>query len=231
MKTVILCGGKGTRMNLLSKEIPKPLARIGTKPVLWHVMKIYSHFGFNEFVLCLGYKGKMIRDYFKNNREGWKIEFVDTGIESTKSQRIKKVQQLVGGKFFLAYGDDLADVDIKKILDFHIAGKKTVTVTAVRLESPFGVIRADKNGEVLGFEEKPVLNEWINGGFMVLEKKIFDYLNLGELEQDVFKKLAEEKQLNAFFHTGKWKAMNTIKEKNELNELWESKKAFWKAWK
>ncbi len=232
MKTVILCGGKGTRMGALSESLPKPLVKIGDKPVLWHIMKIYSHYGFNEFVLCLGYKGKLIKEYFaKHNNEAWEINFVETGENSSKSQRLAKIGKFVKGPFFLAYGDDVADIDLKELLKFHQKNNKIGTITAVRPQSPFGVMNLSKDGAIESFEEKPVLDQWINGGFMVLEEKIFDFLKLGELEEEVFKKLVKEKQLNAFRHYGKWKAMNTLKDNIELNELWQEKKSFWKAWK
>lgn len=232
LKTVVLCGGKGSRMDNLTETIPKPLALVGEKPVLWHIMKIYSSSGFNEFVLCLGYKGEKIREYFENNNhENWKIEFVETGLEASKSQRLAKVKGMVGKSFFLAYGDDLADIDVKKLLKFHQDSQKIATVSAVRLESPFGIMDISEIGLVESFQEKPILEHWINGGFMVFSDKIFDYLDFGELEQEVFKKLVKEKQLNAFRHFGKWKSMNTVKDNMELNELWKNKKAFWKAWK
>lgn len=217
-------------MDNLTEAIPKPLAIVGEKPVLWHIMKIYSSHGFDEFVLCLGHKGEKIREYFKeNNNEEWGIEFVETGLDASKSQRLAKVDGLVGERFFVAYGDDLADINIKELLKFHGEKKMTATVTAVRLESPFGIINISNAGVVESFEEKPVLDHWINGGFMVFTDKIFDYLKLGELEQEVFKKLVGEKQLNAFRHFGKWKTMNTLKDNAELNELWKNGRAFWKA--
>lgn len=232
MKTVILCGGKGTRMDSMTAEAPKPLAIIGDKPVLWHIMKIYSCFGFNEFVLCLGYKGEKIREYFKeNSAEKWEIDFVETGEASSKSERIKMVEGSVGERFFLAYGDDLSDVNIDQLLRFHEKNKQIGTVTAVKLESPFGIMKIDNRGMINDFVEKPVLDHWVNGGFMVFEKKIYDYLGEGELEQEVFNKLVQEKQLSAFRHFGKWKSMNTLKDNIELNELWAQKKAFWKVWK
>lgn len=232
MKTLILCGGKGNRMGNATQNIPKPLILVGNKPVLWHIMKIFSTQGFDDFVLLLGHRGEKIRDYFEqNNHENWKIEFVDTGENSSKSERVKMSRELIQEKnFFLAYGDDLSNVDLKKLLEFHEKNNKVATITAVRLLSPFGVLHTNEKNEVTGFKEKPLLNEWINGGFMVLNKKIFEYLDYGELEEEVFEKLAQEKQLQAFKHAGHWKTMNTLKDNIELNELWEQKKAFWKIW-
>lgn len=232
MKTVILCGGKGTRMDSLTEKIPKPLVEIGGKPALWHIMKIYAMHGYNEFVLCLGYKGAEIKKYFeKNNPDGWRIEFVDTGENSSKSERIQKIRKFVFGEnFFLAYGDDLSNVDISKLKEFHEKNKKIATITAVKIESPFGVLETNAKSEITNFREKPMLDYWMNGGFMVLSSKIFDYLKFGELEKEVFGKLVLERQIQAFKHTGEWKTMNTLKDNQELNELWEQKKAFWKIW-
>ncbi|MBI2598114.1 MAG: NTP transferase domain-containing protein [Candidatus Diapherotrites archaeon] len=232
MKTVILCGGKGTRMSALTEKIPKPLVAIGEKPVLWHIMKIYASQGFDSFVLCLGYKGSEIKKYFeKNNSEKWKIEFADTGENSTKSQRLEKVKKLISDEnFFLAYGDDLSNVDLKKLKKFHEKNKKIVTVTAVKMESPFGILETNAKNEIIKFYEKPILDYWLNGGYMVLNKKIFNYLKFGELEKEVFEKLVREKEIQAFKHSGEWKTMNTLKDNQELNELWENGKAFWKIW-
>jgi glucose-1-phosphate cytidylyltransferase len=229
---VILCGGKGTRAGQLTAKIPKPLIRIGEKPILWHVMKIYSQHGFSDFILCLGYKSKFIRNYFKkNNKEKWNITCVDTGIDSLKSARLFKVEHLIKSEnFFLAYGDDLADIEIQKLLKQHLLTKKVVTTTAVRTMSDFGVLKIGKGKLITDFKEKPPINQWINGGFMVLNKRIFRFLRHGELESDVFRKLVKLKQIAAYKHSGKWKAMNTIKDSIELNLLWEKGQAFWKTW-
>ena len=233
MKTVILCGGKGSRMGEATEQLPKPLIEIGGKPVIWHIMKIYASQGFNEFVLCLGYKGGKIKEYFeKNNGEKWKIDFVDTGENALKSERVKKVQKYVDGEnFFLAYGDDLADVDLKKLLQMHEKNKMIATVTAVKIVSPFGILETNAKDEIVDFKEKPTLDVWMNGGFMVLNSKIFDLLQLGELEEEVFRKLVEERKIQAYKHKGSWKTMNTLKDNIELNELWNADRAFWKIWK
>ena len=232
MKTVILCGGKGTRLRELTEEIPKPLVEIGGKPILWHLMKIYSHYGFNDFILCLGYKGELIKEYFsRNNKENWKITFVDTGEDANKAERIKKVQKYIkDDNFFVAYGDDVCDVNVKKVLDLHLKKGKIVTLTAVNLLSPFGVMEVNENDEVTEFKEKPKLDYWMNGGYFVFNKKIFNYLKEGyDLEKEAFEELAKEKQIAAFKHHGFWKSMNTFKDVVELNELWERGNAPWKV--
>ena len=232
MKVVILCGGKGTRLKEYTEDIPKPLIEIGGKPILWHIMKIYSHYGFNDFVLCLGYKGKLIEEYFKNNNhENWNIEFEDTGEKSNKGQRIKKIEHYIKDEnFFVAYGDDVADVNIKEILDLHIKNNKIVTLTAVNPLSQFGIMEINSNNEITEFKEKPKLDHWINGGFFVFNKKIFDYLKDDyDLETKTFEELVKEKKIQAFKHNGFWKCMNTFKDTIELNELWEQDNAPWKV--
>ena len=233
MKVVILCGGKGTRLREFTEDIPKPLVEIGGKPILWHIMKIYSHYGFNDFILCLGYKGKIIEDYFKNNNhENWNIEFVDTGEKSNKGQRIKAVEKYIKDEdFFVAYGDDVADVNIKECLDYHLKNGKIVTLTAVNPESQFGIMEVNDNNEIIEFKEKPKLDHWINGGFFVFNKKIFSYITDDyDLEKETFNELVKEKQICAFKHPGFWKCMNTFKDTIELNELWDKDKAPWKVW-
>lgn len=233
MKVVILCGGKGTRLKELTEDMPKPLIEIGGKPILWHIMKIYSHYGFNDFILCLGYKGKLIEDYFKNNNsENWNIEFVDTGEESNKGQRIKGIEQYIKEEnFFVAYGDDVADVNIREILNFHIKNNKMVTLTAVNPSSQFGIMEISSNNEIIEFKEKPKLDHWINGGFFVFNKKIFSCIKDNyDLEKETFEDLVKEKQICAYKHEGFWKCMNTFKDTIELNELWNQNKAPWKVW-
>lgn len=233
MEVVILCGGKGTRLKELTEDIPKPLVEIDSKPIIWHIMKIYSYYGFNDFILCLGYKGRMIEEYFKkNNSERWNIKFVDTGEDTNKGQRLKMVENHIkGDNFFVAYGDDVADVNIKKVLDYHLARGKIATLTAINPESPFGIIEIDGKNDIIEFKEKPKLDHWINGGFFVFKKKIFDYITDDyDLEKEVFEELVKEMQICAFKHPGFWKCMNTFKDTTELNELWEKKKAPWKVW-
>lgn len=228
MKTVILCGGEGTRLKELTEEIPKPMIEIGGKPILWHLMKFYQGHGFNDFILCLGYKGEKIREYFKDNDE-FNIQFVDTGDKSSKAERIKKIRKYVGDEFFVAYGDDLSDVDIKEVLEKHREKRKIVTLTSIRPEFQYGVINFEGE-EAIGFREKPKLDHWINGGFFVFNKKIFNYLDEGELEKECFEKLASERQINVFKHEGFWKSMNTFKDTLDLRKLWEEGKAGWKKW-
>ena len=232
ISVVILCGGKGTRIGQLSKKIPKPLINVGGRPILWHVMKIYASQGFNNFILCLGYKGEKIKKYYKNNNtENWNIKFINTGVESTKSDRIKQVKNLIkSDMFFLAYGDDVADIKLSKLLSFHKRTNRIVTITAVRMISEFGIIKTDRKNMIKEFKEKPLLNKWINGGFMVVNKEIFNYLSLGELEKEVFEKLVKSEQICAYKHMGTWKAMNTLKDNIELNAMWNKGKAFWKIW-
>lgn len=229
---VILCGGKGLRIGQLTEKIPKPLLKVADRPILWHVMKIYKSQGFCNFILCLGYKGEKIREYFRNNNdEGWNIQFVETGSESTKSERLQQVKGLIKGDiFFLAYGDDVADVNLHKLLKFHKKMGLIVTITIVMMISEFGLVEIDRKNLITEFKEKPILDKWMNGGFMVMNKKILDYLTLGELEKEVFGKLVKLKQICAYEHLGKWKAMNTLKDNIELNAFWNKGRAFWKIW-
>ena len=235
MKVAILCGGKGTRLKELTEDLPKPLVEIGGKPIIWHIMKIYSHYGFNDFILCLGYKGKLIEEYFSkssNKEQKWNIEFVDTGENSNKGQRVKKIEKYIKeDNFFVAYGDDVSDVNIKKVLEHHLKSSKIVTLTAVNPESQFGIMEINSSNEIIEFREKPKLDHWINGGFFIFSKKIFGYLKDNyDLETDAFGALVKEKQISAFKHDGFWKCMNTFKDTMELNELWNRNKAPWKVW-
>ncbi|MBI3052410.1 NTP transferase domain-containing protein [Candidatus Woesearchaeota archaeon] len=232
MKTVILCGGEGTRLREYTESIPKPLVEVGGKPILWHIMKAYAHYGFDDFVLCLGYKGEKIREYFeKNNSEGWKITYADTGEKASKAERLMQIERHIDSKlFFTAYGDDVSDIDINGLLEFHEENGKTVTLTAVNPESQFGVLSL--HGDlVAGFIEKPKLDTWINGGFFVMDRKIFSHLQKGkELEDDTLKELAAKGEVAAYRHNGFWKCMNVFKDVVELNQLWEKGNAAWKVW-
>ena len=229
MKCVILCGGKGTRLNELTKELPKPLICIGDKPILSHIMDRYTQAGFNEFIICTGYKGSMIEQYFeknnKNNHQDRDVQVIDTGQNSTKAERLSKIEKYLDeDNFFLAYGDDIANVDIKKLLKFHKAHKGVATITIIHPENPYGVLNLRGN-QITHFKEKPLMDEWINGGYMVLNKRIFEYINEGDdLEKEVFKKLVAEGEIYAFKHDGFWKSMNTFKDVQELNELWKNGK-------
>lgn len=232
LTAVILCGGKGLRIGELTAKVPKPLIGIGSKPILWHVMKIFAIQGVNRFILCLGYRGKQIRNYFKKeNKEGWTIKCVNTGIDSLKAQRLLQVEHLIKtDNFFLAYGDDVADININKLLSFHLHLKPYVTITTVRMSSDFGIVKTDNKYFITDFAEKPVLNKWINAGFMVMNKKVFDYLDEGELEKEIFKKFVKLNKICAYKHNGQWKAMNTLKDYMELNRMWKQKQAFWNLW-
>ena len=229
MKVVLLCGGKGTRLRELTEDIPKPLVEIGGKPILWHIMKTYSHHGYNDFILCLGYKGEKIKEYFKDSP--WNISFVDTGLDANKSSRLKQIESLIDSdKFLLAYGDDVSDVNISEVVDKHKAHGKMVTLTAIPLQSNFGILDMNDDNHVTNFKEKPKLDHWFNGGFFVMNKEIFNHLDKGELEKEVFEHLASLNQIVAHKHDGFWKCMNTFKDTQELNEMWEKGEAVWKVW-
>lgn len=234
MKVVILCGGQGTRLKEKTDSIPKPLVEIGGRPILWHIMKIYSAWGFSNFVLCLGYKGAMIKDHFAQNGEGWNIEFADTGEATQTGGRIKKIEPLIDSQTFMAtYGDGVADIDLTKLLAFHRSHGKTGTVTTVRPPSQFGLLQFDAQGRVNKFQEKPQTDQWINGGFFVFEKEFFKYLG-GEtsiLEKEPLENLAHDGGLFAYQHHSFWKCMDTYKDTIALNELWKGGSAPWKIWK
>ncbi len=225
---VILCGGKGLRMNEMTESIPKPLVRIGDKPILWHIMKMYSHYGFNNFVLCLGYKANQIKRYFEDNRE-WNITFTDTGLNTNTGGRIKRVEQHINdGPFFVTYADGLADINLNDLLEFHKQHNEIATITTVRPRSSFGIVELDHNSLVTSFIEKPVSDHWINGGFFVFDMDIFSYIKENDtLEKEVFERLVQDKQISAYKHRGFWKCMDTYKDNLELNEMYTSNKAKW----
>lgn len=244
MKTVILCGGRGKRLDEHGTAIPKGLFPIGDRPLIWHICKIYSQWGFNEFVLCLGYLKERYSEYFgfeadsANNDVGitrekdWKVQLVDTGLDTNTGGRIKCVESSLGGeqRFFATYGDGLSDVNLNALLEFHQSHGKIATLTAVNPISTFGLLDIDENSGVRRFQEKPKLNEWINGGFFVFEREIFDYLNADStLEKSPFRALAAEGQLMAYRHDGFWKCMDTYKDSIEMNELW-AEGAPWRSW-
>ncbi len=230
MKTVILCGGKGTRMKEFTNSIPKPMVCVGDKPILWHIMKLYSHFGFDEFILCLGYKGERIKEYFEES--DWDIIFADTGEDTNTGGRIKKIEKYITeDTFFATYGDGLANIDIRKLLDFHLKHGKIATLTAVQPYSQFGILEMNGSGIIMNFKEKPRLNNWINGGFFVFNRKVFRYLDENDvLEKKPFELLAAEKQLMAYKHKDFWECMDTYKDNVELNEMWSNNKAKWAVW-
>ena len=195
-------------------------------------MSIYSHYGLNDFILCLGYKGKNIREYFEKVKQ-WKITFVDTGEDTNTGGRLKKIEEHINEDYFLAtYGDGLADINLSKLVNFHRKHKKSATITVVKPFSQFGIVGVNPHTQsITHFEEKPILDHWINGGFFVFNKNIFGYLKGNDiLEKDSFKRLLINKELNAFKHLGFWRCMDTYKDNLELNELWKEHKAAWKIW-
>lgn len=257
MKTVILAGGYGTRISEESQLIPKPMVQIGEKPILWHIMKIYSSYGFNDFIICCGYKQHVIKEYFadyylhtsditfdftnggemtvhSNSSEPWRVTLVDTGLNTMTGGRIKRVQKYIGDeRFFLTYGDGVSNVDIPRLLDFHIASGKMATLTSIKLDARFGVLNIDENGAITAFREKTQQDGGcINGGFMVLEPGIFDLI---EGDSTVFEKYPLEEcarrgELMAYDHNGFWQCMDTLRDKQNLEKLWNSGNAPWKLW-
>jgi glucose-1-phosphate cytidylyltransferase len=240
MKVVILCGGQGTRIREDTGSRPKPLVEIGGRPVLWHIMKTYAHYGFNDFVLCLGYRGDMIKEYFLNHdgahdEQNFRVTLADTGRDTMTGGRIKRIEKYVeGGATFLAtYGDGVADVDIAQLVAFHKSHGKAATVTAVRPRAHFGLLETGSDGKVAKFTEKPQLDCWASAGFLVFERKVFDYIGDDDcvLEREPLERLAAEGQLMAYRHGGFFFAMDTYREYLHLNELWHSGKAPWRVWK
>ena len=256
MKVVILAGGLGTRISEESHLKPKPMIEIGGKPILWHIMKIYSHYGFNEFVICAGYKQHVIKEYFANyytynsdvtfdlsdnsvevhtsHTDPWKVTIVDTGLETMTGGRVKRIRPYVGEEpFFLTYGDAVADIDLNALLSFHRAHGKTATITAVSIAQMKGVLNVDENGTISAFREKDEQDRsLINGGFMVMNPGIFNYLedDTTVFEKKPMQRLAEEGELMAYSHEGFWQCMDTQREMKKLEEMWESGRAPWKIW-
>lgn len=240
MKVVILCGGQGTRMREDTGSRPKPLVEIGGRPILWHIMKTYAHYGFNDFVLCLGYRGDMIKEYFLNydgaqEEPAFRVTLADTGRDTMTGGRIKRIEKYVDGgdTFLVTYGDGVADVDIAQLVAFHKSHGKAATVTAVRPRAHFGLLETEGDGKVVQFTEKPQLDCWASAGFLVLERKVFDYIGADDcvLEREPLERLAAEGQLMAYRHGGFFFAMDTYREYLHLNELWHSGKAPWRVWK
>lgn len=257
MKVVILAGGQGTRLREETEYRPKPMVEIGGKPVLWHIMKIYSHYGFNDFVVCLGYKGNMIKQYFLDYKamnsdftidldgskniiyfsnescDSFKVTLANTGIDTMTGGRVKRIKKYIDtDNFMVTYGDGLADINIGELLKFHNKHKNIATVSAVRPISRFGVLHTDTNGQVKSFVEKPAMDGWINAGYFVFKKSVFDYLENDDtvLEQEPLFRLANENNLSAYFHKGSFHVMDTYREYLYLNELWKEGKAPWKVW-
>lgn len=254
MKVLILCGGKGSRMKEVTDDIPKPLAMIGDKPILWHIMKIYLHYGLNDFILLLGYKGDQIKEYFMNYHwknhnfvldseqkniqlleepEKWKITFVDTGIETMTGGRIKQVQKYIEDEIFmLTYGDGLADINLKNLLTFHNSRGRVATVTGITKVNQYGTLLVE-NHIAKSFQEKPHTKDIINGGFFVLNKEVFSYIKNDSdcvFEQEPLINLVKNEQLAVYQHKGFWVAMDTYKDLLKVNEMWQNNKAPWKVW-
>lgn len=256
MKAVILAGGFGTRISEETQLKPKPLIEIGGMPILWHIMKTYSHYGINDFVICCGYKGYMIKEYFANYSlhksnitfdleknqiethstevEPWRVTMVDTGLNTMTGGRLKRVKKFLDNETFcFTYGDGLSNVDIKKLIDFHKSQKTLATVTGVRPPGRFGAMSIS-NTKVTKFQEKPEGDgDWINGGFFVLEPNVLDYIDNDETiwERKPLEKLSSENQLSSFLHSDFWQPVDTLRDKNRLEELWNSENPPWKIWK
>ncbi len=262
MKVVILCGGRGTRLHEETEVRPKPMLPIGNRPILWHIMKIYAHYGYKEFILCLGYKGEVIREYFRNylwnthdivlglgpssavefykngNSEDldWKIILAETGLESMTAYRVQLINKYLGDDdtFLLTYGDGVGNIDISALLQFHKKMGKVCTLTGVHPSGRFGDLGIQDGGIVTEFNEKPQAEGgYINGGFMVCSRKLFDYLSddpIVMLEQEPMRRLVQDEQLAVYCHEGFWQPMDTYSEFRLLNELWASGKALWKVW-
>ena len=234
MKAVILAGGYGTRISEETHLKPKPMVEIGGKPILWHIMKIYSAHNINEFIICCGYKGDIIKEYFsRSDFPAWNIELVDTGIDTMTGGRVKRIQNRIDDTFCVTYGDGVSNVDINNLISFHKEKKSVATLTAIHPPERFGVLELE--GEyVMEFHEKHSgESSWINGGFFVFEPEIFDYIQNGDstiLERMPFETLAKEKKLTAFKHNGFWYPMDTLRDKKHLENLWTSDKAPWKKW-
>ena len=257
VKVLLLAGGMGTRLSEETDVRPKPMVEIGGQPILWHIMKLYSKYGFNDFIILLGFKGYYIKEYFfnyflhrsdvtinlnnneveihTNKSEPWKITLIDTGEKTMTGARIKKAKKYVGhNRFLLTYGDGLCDIDMREQILFHESHGRALTMTAVQPDGRFGTFEAATDGLVSGFLEKPKGDgSWINGGFFVCESSVFDFIGDGDdvvFEQHPLQSLAQKNQLVAFKYPGFWKCMDTLKDKNELNEMWSSGSAPWKNW-
>ena len=257
MKVVILAGGLGTRLSEETVVKPKPMVEIGPEPILWHIMKIYSHFGFNDFIICGGYKQEIIKQYFNSYiishstvnftfspagtavldppKENWRVTIVDTGYSTMTGGRIKRIRKFVEGEggFMVTYGDGLANIDVGKLLEYHKNKRKTVTVTAVQPKGRFGILEINNDDMVTIFREKPAGDGvWINGGFYVMEDEVFDYIEGDDIvwEGAPMAQLSEERKIAAYVHRGFWSAMDTMTDKRNLESMWNSGSAPWKVW-
>lgn len=257
MKVVILCGGLGYRLKEETEFKPKPMVLIGNKPILWHIMKIYAYYGYNEFIIALGYKGDYIKEYFlnqkyftddftlytktghaklhknQNNKDDFKITFVDTGQETLPGERILRIKDYIpqtDDNFMVTYGDGVSNVNIEKLVKFHKQHNLIGTVTGVHPRSRYGILPINNKKVVYQFLEKPVLSDWINGGFMVFKKSVFHYIGKGEYEHDALKRLIKKSQLAIYTHEDFWHSMDTYPDVNNLNKLW-NENPEWKVWK
>lgn len=257
MKAVILAGGFGTRLSEATQLIPKPMVEIGGKPILWHIMKTYSKHGINEFIICCGYKGYVIKEWFANyflhtsdvtidlkdnsievhnsKSENWKVTLVDTGLNTMTGGRIKRIQKYIGNNpFLLTYGDGVSDVDISASIEVHKKSGKFLTVTAYKPQGKFGSLELTPDGDVKSFTEKPAGDGmWINAGYFVCEPEVFDYINNDDsviFERSPLENLAKDNKMCSFKHTGFWKPMDILKDNIDLNEMWDNGKAPWKVW-
>ena len=256
MKVVILAGGLGTRLSEETSLRPKPMVEIGGKPILWHIMKIYAHYGFNEFIICCGYKGYMIKEYFanyflhqsdvtfdiKNNSmeihdsqvEPWKVTLIDTGLNTMTGGRIRKIKPYLNNEtFMLTYGDGVGNVNIRELVKHHQMSKKLLSVTAVQPQARFGALEISDNDDVISFIEKPTgETAWINGGFFVCQPEVIDFIadDMIIFEKEPLEDITKNNQMTAFKHRGYWRPMDTLRDKRELESQWESGKAEWKVW-
>lgn len=257
LKVVILCGGLGTRLREETEFRPKPMVEVGGKPILWHIMKVFAHYGFHDFVLCLGYRGNVIKEYFLNyeamnndftitlgkesniqhhgthNEKFFRVTLADTGHTTMTGGRVKRIERYVDGDIFMVtYGDGVADVNIDNLLAFHRSHGKLATITSVRPVSRFGIIELENNGRVKTFAEKPQAEGWINAGFFVFNRGVFDYFGGDScvMEHEPLERLAADGQLVAFRHDGFFLAMDTYREYETLNRIWESGQVPWKVW-
>jgi glucose-1-phosphate cytidylyltransferase len=232
VQTAILCGGKGTRLGPALEGLPKPLLPVGDHPLLWHILKIYEAQGFRDFVLCLGHLAERFHEEFADPPAGLRVRLLDTGLDTPTGGRVKRCEpHVVGDELFVTYGDGLADVDLNALLAFHRGHGRAATITIARPHVNFGIVKVDAAGSVTAFHEKPVMSEWVNGGFFVFSRRVFDYLEDGSvLEREPFERLAADGELMAYRHEGFWACMDTYKDNLALNEEWAGGQARWKLW-
>jgi glucose-1-phosphate cytidylyltransferase len=253
IQTIILCGGIGTRLKEETEFRPKPMVEIGGKPILWHIMKIYEHYGFNNFIFALGYKGNYIKDFFiqqdlyisnftlntrtgekqlhdRSEEDDFRITFVDTGKETLTGERVLKLKNYItSDTFMVTYGDGVSDVNIEKLINFHKKQNTIATITGVNPSSRFGLININEQNLVTGFKQKPKLHDYVNGGFMIFKKEFFNYLKKGDMIEDAFLRLVQDKQISLFEHPGFWFCIDTIRDLEEANRLWNENKP-WGIW-